>query len=54
MPDRRKTRTEVIAPAPRESFRRRYDDLEARRAALIARWLASAMSRAAIPPTSAR
>ena len=37
MPDRRKTRTEVVAAAPRKSFRRRYDDLEARRAALIAR-----------------
>jgi hypothetical protein len=37
MPDRRKTRAEAVATAPRKSFRRRYDDLEARRAALIAR-----------------
>jgi len=35
MSDRRKTR--AVAAAPRQSFRRRYDDLEARRAALIAR-----------------
>jgi predicted RNA polymerase sigma factor len=37
MPDRRKTRAEAVVAAPRKSFRRRYDDLEARRAALIAR-----------------
>ena len=37
MPDRRKTRAEAVAAAPRKSFRRRYDELETRRAALIAR-----------------
>ena len=37
MPDRRKTKAEAVAAAPRKSFSRRYDDLEARRAALIGR-----------------
>lgn len=36
MPDRRKSKVDAAA-TPRRSFRRRYEDLEARRAALIAR-----------------